>query len=206
MNAQVSGTTPQSQRGLACPKKGISGRIHWRINWEHEFTWERAISYSFSFLFLLFLWASSSDHVSLWRSIFKVGNRLFNAWNQHPPLPESPPRTQGRPQHVEQTVPCCPRSQEGLRTVNSHTETNKGASPHFPSDQAPLLVRPPRTQQQRAPQLDPTTPCRSQTSPDPSPRRAEPPHPQPRPQPSGMGGPRVTMLSEGSGLEHPGEP
>ena len=46
--------------------------------------------------------------------------------------------------------------------------------PPFPSDQAPLLVRPPHTQQQRAPQLDPTTPCRSQTSPDPSPRRAEP--------------------------------
>ena len=46
--------------------------------------------------------------------------------------------------------------------------------PPFPSDQAPLLVRPPRTQQQWAPQLDPTIPCRSQTSPDPSPCGAEP--------------------------------
>ena len=45
---------------------------------------------------------------------------------------------------------------------------------HFPTPSSDLLVRPSHTQQQWAPQLDPTTPFRSQTSPDPSPRRAEP--------------------------------
>ena len=37
--------------------------------------------------------------------------------------------------------PLCPLSQEGLRTVNSGTETDTGAFPHVPSDHTPLLVR-----------------------------------------------------------------
>ena len=36
----------------------------------------------------------------------------------------------------------CPLSQEGLRTVNSSTESNTGTFPHFPRHHIPLLVRP----------------------------------------------------------------
>ena len=81
-----------------------------------------------------------------------------------------------------------PLSQEGLRKGNSHTETNTGAFPHFPSDHTPLLVEASCTQQQGAPQLTPRSPSGHTPGPGPSPLRAEHLPPQPRSQPSGKGG------------------
>ena len=46
------------------------------INWEYGFTWERAITCSFLFLFV---WVFSSGIMRLWKSVLKVENMLFNA-------------------------------------------------------------------------------------------------------------------------------
>ena len=76
-----------------------------------------------------------------------------------------------------------PLSQEGFRTVNSHTESNIGTFSHFPSDHTPLLVEASCTQQQGAPQLTPRSPSGHTPGPGPSPLRAEHLPPQPRSQP-----------------------
>ena len=60
VHVQVSGRILQSQRWLVSPKKGFQKGL--RINWEYDFTWERAIPLFLPF-FLLFP-ASSSDNIS----------------------------------------------------------------------------------------------------------------------------------------------
>ena len=67
-----------------------------------------------------------------------------------------------------------PRRDSGQETP---TKTKRGDFPTLSSHLAPLLVRPSRTLQPWAPQLDPTTPCRSQTSPAPSPVQSRAPAP-----------------------------
>ena len=88
------------------------------------------MSHSFSFLFLNF--RASSGNTSLQRSIMKVENMLFNAYSQHIPF-LSPNHTHtGKPSPCGTDSPLWPLSQEGLRTVNSSTETNMGLSHTFP--------------------------------------------------------------------------
>ena len=87
------------------------------------------MSHSFSFLFLNF--RASSGNTSLQRSIMKVENMLFNAQSQHIPF-LSPNRPHGKPSPCGTDSPLWPLSQEGLRTVNSSTETNMGLSHTFP--------------------------------------------------------------------------
>ena len=93
------------------------------------------------------------------------------------------------------------------RDSGQETPTQRPRGELFPtlsSHLAPLLVRSSPTLQPWAPPLDPTMPCRSQTSPASSSSRAEPPPPQPRSQPSGLGGHGALLLKDGSRLESPG--
>ena len=85
--------------------------------------------HSFSFLFLNF--RASSGNTSLQRPIMKVENMLFNAYSQHIPL-LSPNHTHREALTIGTDSPLWPLSQEGLRTVNSSTETNMGLSHTFP--------------------------------------------------------------------------
>ena len=129
--------TPESEK-ISESKDGYFRKDRLRIHWEYDLTWERAIPGSCFFPSLLF-WASSGTGV--FRGVtrkWKTCCLVLRVNTAHSCVPTT---------HTGRTSPCgtdsplCPLSQEGCRTVNSHTEPNKEPSHTFFGITLPFLVR-----------------------------------------------------------------
>ena len=157
-----------------------------RINWEYDLTWERAMPDLFSFVFFFF-WASPSGNTNL-----QGVSKRWKTWclmlrvNTHPSWTPTPHT--GKPSPWGTDSPLCPLSKEGLRTGNSHTESNTGLSHNFPLDHTPLLVRP-HVHSSRGHLRWPHNSLRPHSRPWSSPTQSREPSPPP--------GPDLSLISGG---------
>ena len=192
----------QSQRRLASPEKGISGRTDW------ESTENMTLPEQKPFLTPFPSPSSTSGLLPQATQVFrglpwkvktcclmlKVNTSLSCATTPHT----------GKPSPWGTDFSLWPLSQDGLRTVNSRTESNTGTFSHFPSDHTPLLVEVSCTQQQGAPQLTPWSPSGHTPGPGPSPLRAEHPLVNPDLSPQEWEDSRVLMLLKDPDCNHVG--
>ena len=152
------------------------GRL--RIHWEYDLTWERAMPDLCSFIFLLF-WASPSGNVNL-QGISKRWKTWCSVLRVNTPPSRAPTLHTGKPSLWGTDSPLCPLSEEGLRTVNSRTETNTGLSHTCPWITLPASWGLTHTAAGGT-STHPTIPLRSHSRPWSSPTQSRAPSPPPGP-------------------------